>query len=529
MTYPQIHWLRWTLLGAIGGPVFACGGQLGDGLDPDESGGSNSGGRASGGSTSGDGGSESGGGPSGSGGTTEASGGAQGGFSCTNPWDHGGFVSCEEGYTHRERVAACENELPRPDRIFEKTDESPGSCEYDSDCEGELEYCRVGSAMGLALAYCVSGCLTDSDCSEGQICACGSGPVGSCVAAECQSDADCAMDMRCSSWKTYNGCSTTLTYSCQTEDDSCLSHLYCSGDEECRVEDGKRACHPQEITCQEGRPFLIAGQLRRAPVQGRSDWQENLRVAVGHLDEPSRSAVGAHFLRAAQMEHASIAAFARFSLQLLSLGAPASLIESTTRAMEDETRHARLCFGMASVYLGREVGPGPLSIEGALSDQSLENIVRTAIIEGCVGETLAALELARAAEIAQEEGVAHMLADISSDEARHAELAFRFVAWVITMHPQLASLVAEELAQVRALAQGVGTEGGRASKDEPDPARRSLDLARFGVFPAAEKKRLREVALVEVIAPCLEQLLGSSKSLGRLSRQGGESRGLGST
>src|SRR5690606_10472224 len=194
-------------------------------------------------------------------------------------------------------------------------------------------------------------------------------------------------------------------------------------------------------------------QLRWAPVHERADWQDRSPVSLEHLPGDLRLAIGTHYQRAGQMEHASIAAFARFSLQLLLLGAPASLIEATTTAMADETRHARLCFGIASAYLGRTVGPGPLSIEGALSDQSLENIVRTAIIEGCIGETLAALELAHAAGCAQEQNLAQMLADIARDEARHAELAFRFVAWAVQMHPHLASLVADELARIRTQAR----------------------------------------------------------------------------
>lgn len=483
-----------------------------DGVDADESGGSNSGGSNSGGAGgAASGGSASGGeGSSATGGNLGASGGAQGAYSCKNPVEQAGFVSCDEGYSHRNRITACENKLPRPERIFEVIDETSGSCEYDSDCPGELDFCRVGSSMENPNSYCSTGCLTDSDCGEQRICVCGSGPVGTCAIAECQSDADCATDMRCSSWKSNDGCFTTTTYSCQTKDDSCLSPLDCAEGDECRIKDGKRACYPPEFICLEGRPFLIAGQLRWAPVHERADWQDRLPVPLEHLPGDLRLAIGTHYQRAGQMEHASIAAFARFSLQLLLLGAPASLIEATTTAMADETRHARLCFGIASAYLGRTVGPGPLSIEGALSDQSLENIVRTAIIEGCIGETLAALELAHAAECAQEQNLAQMLADIARDEARHAELAFRFVAWAVQMHPHLASLVADELARIRTQARELAMENSGVQHSNPDPAKSSLDLTSFGVINAAERKRLKQAGLLEVLVPCFESLLKAS-------------------
>jgi hypothetical protein len=47
------------------------------------------------------------------------------------------------------------------------------------------------------------------------------------------------------------------------------------------------------------------------------------------------------------MEHASVAAFARFTLDLLALGAPADLVQSAQQALGDEIAHAELCFGLA--------------------------------------------------------------------------------------------------------------------------------------------------------------------------------------
>ena len=67
------------------------------------------------------------------------------------------------------------------------------------------------------------------------------------------------------------------------------------------------------------------------------------------------------------MEHASVAAFARFTLHLMSLGAPAALVERSNAALADETLHAKLAFAIASGYAGRAIGPGPLAIDGAFA------------------------------------------------------------------------------------------------------------------------------------------------------------------
>ncbi len=80
---------------------------------------------------------------------------------------------------------------------------------------------------------------------------------------------------------------------------------------------------------------------------------------VSGLALEEREALGAAWLRNALMEHASIAAFARFTLELLAVGAPADLIRDSNAAASDETRHAELCFALASEYLGESEGPGP--------------------------------------------------------------------------------------------------------------------------------------------------------------------------
>ena len=61
--------------------------------------------------------------------------------------------------------------------------------------------------------------------------------------------------------------------------------------------------------------------------------------------------------RKGQGEQASVASFARFSLDLLSVGAPADLVDDAHDAAKDEIQHAKLAFGLASFYLGETVQP----------------------------------------------------------------------------------------------------------------------------------------------------------------------------
>jgi hypothetical protein len=209
--------------------------------------------------------------------------------------------------------------------------------------------------------------------------------------------------------------------------------------------------------------------------------------------------LGERWAQLGLMEHASIAAFARFALQLLHVGAPLAQLVACQRALLDETQHARACFGLASAYLGQSVGPGPLPTEDALSDISLASILRLTIREGCVGETVAALEAATGRDACQEPVTRLVLAQIQADEARHAELAWRFVQWAFECgSAETRALIAAEF---------------DALLREPLPAEHDsfaesgFDPLPYGIVPPTLRTQLRAAALRDVVAPCAQALL----------------------
>lgn len=186
-----------------------------------------------------------------------------------------------------------------------------------------------------------------------------------------------------------------------------------------------------------GRPLRDeAGVARVAASRARDDWHGDAEPRPGPafdavpLDPADAGAIARAWIADALAEHASIASFARFAIELLAVGAPASFVEDAQRAGLDETAHARLCFEVAREYGGTSVGPDVLPITGVPWRTCLVDVVRAVADEGCCGETFAA---ALAAEARDGDGVAPgtavVLARIADDEARHAALAFRFVAW----------------------------------------------------------------------------------------------------
>jgi hypothetical protein len=208
------------------------------------------------------------------------------------------------------------------------------------------------------------------------------------------------------------------------------------------------------------------------------------------------------------MEHASIAAFARFALQLLALAAPAELVEAATSAMADETRHAKLCFGLASRYSNAILKPGPLPMEGALDGTDLLSTVDLAVTEGCIGEVSAALEAAWTASATRDPAVRRVLESIADDEARHAALAFRFVAWAAEHDARVVPRVR------KCLAEALRRERAPEASTLVANRERSPLLLEHGVPDASLRAAARRAAL-EDVAPGVVRLLETGSPSGR--------------
>ena len=148
------------------------------------------------------------------------------------------------------------------------------------------------------------------------------------------------------------------------------------------------------------------------------------------LSSDARRWAGERWARRAQMEHASIASFAKFSLQLVMVAAPPSLLADAHRAAVDEIHHARVSFAVASRLLGQPLGPGPVDLDGdVVGERTLAAVAAETMRDGCVGETLAVAEAREAGERAADPAIRHAMSCLHRDEQRHAELAWRFAAW----------------------------------------------------------------------------------------------------
>lgn len=259
--------------------------------------------------------------------------------------------------------------------------------------------------------------------------------------------------------------------------------------------DGKKdACCYHWFEYCSGRPLLDGGEGVMAPARSTTTWlADDVEPEFAGLPDKLRRALAAAWLEDALREHASIAAFSRATIELLAVGAPPELVEGCQHATLDEIDHARRCFAIATAYAGRPLGPGPLPAL-APRGKDLVGLALDTFVEGCVGETIAALVAERAGERTRDAAVRATLGVIAEDEARHAALAWRTIAWAVQ-----AGGAPVESALRRLLERPPAI-------DRPDP----MDVATRVALGAAwgEHGRLDDVALAQAVADAWHDIIG---------------------
>lgn len=275
------------------------------------------------------------------------------------------------------------------------------------------------------------------------------------------------------------------------------------------TEDGDRCCYRRDFFCRGGRPFLVGATARVASLAS-VDPTETAQDVEGLLAEA--------WADDGLFEHASVAAFARLTLQLMALGAPSSLIEASQRASLDELEHAAFCFSRAAHHAashhaashhadgpGEPPRPGPLDVRGALDDVSWESLLRANVLEGCIGETLAAVRVGEQARLATDPALQAALRKVAEDEARHADLAWQILAWSLDVAPERARDVLQ-----RTLDGAIRDRPPEAATSAPSWARTSSAAARWaaaGRLTAAQGEALDDITWERVLAPLFRDVL----------------------
>jgi hypothetical protein len=251
--------------------------------------------------------------------------------------------------------------------------------------------------------------------------------------------------------------------------------------------------------CYVGRTFFLDEGVVKADLRPGASWRTRHHPSAEALPARTRRALGEAWARDGLFEHASVASFARFTMQLLALGAPADLVRDTQAATIDEVKHAEMCLALASGYLGRSVEPSALPFPGPVAiGADLAAVVAETVMEGCIGETVATVQALEALGRATDPAVREILEATVEDEARHAELAWRFVAWAVDAGgAPVREAVARSFAAFR----------------PPPPSPEDLDgvdldlYAAHGRQVAREARAIAELTLREIVEPGVCALL----------------------
>ncbi len=184
-----------------------------------------------------------------------------------------------------------------------------------------------------------------------------------------------------------------------------------------------------------GRQVRHLGKPALPPVEPGDAWaHQPIELTI---DPTVRDELAARWRDNGRTEHASVAAFARLTLDLLAVGAPPSLIAAAQRDALDEVRHAETCFALARAIDGRAHSPGAFPEAAATTVLSRSRVVALcalavdSLIDGAVNEGVSARIAAALAHRCDEGPLRLALRGIAADEGRHSAHGWDVVEWCV--------------------------------------------------------------------------------------------------
>jgi len=176
------------------------------------------------------------------------------------------------------------------------------------------------------------------------------------------------------------------------------------------------------------------------------------------MDESARRALANKWHESAKFEHASVASFSKFSLQLMAAGAPFYLIQQAHLAAIQELNHAKLCLQIAALIrpCDRAVQFGGLPLSSIQIESGLAELALETSVEAATNELFAAFQAALARQHVTDGGpIGHTLEVIMKEETEHAALAWNTLRWTLDEAARRADDGAEMQRVVRAIERGL--------------------------------------------------------------------------
>lgn len=188
-----------------------------------------------------------------------------------------------------------------------------------------------------------------------------------------------------------------------------------------------------------GRQLRVLGEVKLAPLAPDTAWTTpGQEISATPLSEAAELAEVADAWRKNGLtEHASVAAFARLSTELVALGAPPELIQGAHEDALDEMRHTTWCFDLARRLDGKNDGPREFSAARSRlfafgpKKLRLAQLAVESLIDGALNEGISARTVGELAREVTDPKIKEMLQAIAADEGRHAAHGFEIVKWCV--------------------------------------------------------------------------------------------------
>jgi hypothetical protein len=184
-----------------------------------------------------------------------------------------------------------------------------------------------------------------------------------------------------------------------------------------------------------GRQLRRFGKVLLPEVRPSDEWT----AVQAHLADTERPPAGLadQWRENGRTEHASVAAFARLTLDLMALGAPPRLVAAANQDALDEIRHTELCLSLARALDGRAVSPGPFPQAQRAATLprartlALAKLAVGSLIDGALHEGVSARIVARLARRCEVPAIRAALREIAADEGRHSAHGWTAVEWCL--------------------------------------------------------------------------------------------------
>lgn len=210
------------------------------------------------------------------------------------------------------------------------------------------------------------------------------------------------------------------------------------------------------------------------------------------LSEEALNKAAKYWAKVAMMEHASVASFSRFSLELMSVGASPELLALAHQAALDEVRHTQISLDIANQFTSTTFTPGAFPLSNKVADFAfgdMEKIATSAALEACIEETLAAAVVLYQADHMGDTNHKTLLRGVAMDEANHAAFAWRAVQWMASTSPAVHSAVSAVFSA-------------RAESYASAPEAVSIPtLERIGLLDQGTMAKLQHAAWHQVVVP----------------------------